>query len=293
MGNSSHSVLIPGSLNINGKISQNIGNQNTAFGLYSFSSNYSGGYNSAFGYNSLNSNVGGAYCTAVGNNSLQTSNSFGNTAIGFKSGMNVQTGAYNTFIGYHSDANTILSYSTAIGYNSICTESHQIVLGTTSEKIYIPGNQSCDGLISANRLSTSGDQTCDGLLSANRLSTSGDMACNGLLSVNRLSATGNISFSESLNSVSATVFAYLNGVSSNIQTQINSLQNQINALLNNTPPGTVIAFAGSSSSLSGYILCDGGIYNSQNYNALFNTIGFTYGNVGNGNFRVPDYRAVF
>ena len=131
-------------------------------------------------------------------------------------------------------------------------------------------------------------------MSANRLSTSGDMACNGLLSVNRLSATtGNISFSESLNSVSATVFAYLNGVSSNIQTQINSLQNQINALLNNTPPGTVIAFAGSSSSLSGYILCDGGIYNSQNYNALFNTIGFTYGNVGNGNFRVPDYRAVF
>ena len=215
LGNSSHSVLIPGSLNINGKISQNIGNQNTAFGLYSFSSNYSGGYNSAFGYNSLNSNVGGAYCTAVGNNSLQTSNSFGNTAICFKSGMNVQTGAYNTFIGYHSDANTILSYSTAIGYNSICTESHQIVLGTTSEKIYIPGNQSCDGLISANRLSTSGDQTCDGLLSANRLSTSGDMACNGLLSVNRLSATGNTSFSESLNSVSATVFAYLNGVSSN------------------------------------------------------------------------------
>ena len=76
LGSSVHTVSIPGSLNILGKISQNIGSEKTAFGLNSFSSNYSGGYNSAFGYISLNSNVGGAYCTAVGNNSLQTSNAF-------------------------------------------------------------------------------------------------------------------------------------------------------------------------------------------------------------------------
>ena len=40
-------------------------------------------------------------------------------------------------------------------------------------------------------------------------------------------------------------------------------------------------------------MCDGAIYNSVNCNALFNAIGYTYGDVGNGNFRVPDYRAVF
>jgi microcystin-dependent protein len=55
----------------------------------------------------------------------------------------------------------------------------------------------------------------------------------------------------------------------------------------------VIAFAGSSASLSGYLLCDGSIYNAANYNALFNAIGTVYGDGGSGTFRVPDYRAVF
>ena len=55
----------------------------------------------------------------------------------------------------------------------------------------------------------------------------------------------------------------------------------------------VIAFAGSSASLSGYLLCDGSIYNAANYNALFNAIGTIYGDGGSGTFRVPDYRAVF
>jgi len=95
-----------------------------------------------------------------------------------------------------------------------------------------------------------------------------------------------LTFSQSLNSILTTTFGFLSGVTS-------SIQNQINALANNTPPGTVIAFAGSSSTLNNYLLCDGAIYNSQNYNALFNAIGFIYGDVGNGNFRVPDYRAVF
>ncbi len=292
LGNSSHTVSIPGSLNINGKISQNIGNQNTAFGLLSFSSNTSGGYNTVFGYNSFTSNTGGAYSTAVGCNALQTSNAFGNTAIGYNAGINVGTGAYNTFLGHNANASQVVSGSTAIGFNATCTESNQIVLGTTSEKIYIPGNQSCGGLISANTLSTSGDMTCNGLLNVNRLSTNGDMACNGLLSVNRLSATGNISFSDSLNNVSATVFGYLSGVTSSIQNQLNSLQNQINALLNNTPPGTVISFAGSASSLSGYLFCDGSSYNSSNQSNLFNAIGYTYGG-SNGNFKVPNYKGIF
>ena len=134
LGNHLHTVSIPGSLNIHGKISQNIGNQITAFGMYSFSSNTSGGYNTVFGYNSLTSNTGGAYCTAVGCNSLQTSNAFGNTAIGYNAGINVGTGTYNTFLGHNTTVSQVVSGSTAIGYNATCTESNQIVLGTTSEK---------------------------------------------------------------------------------------------------------------------------------------------------------------
>ena len=98
--------------------------------------------------------------------------------------------------------------------------------------------------------------------------------------------TSYLSFSQSLNNISTTTFGYLNGVTS-------SIQNQINALANINPPGSVILFAGSAASLSGYLPCDGAIYNSQNYNALFNAIGTIYGDAGNGNFCVPDYRGIF
>jgi hypothetical protein len=153
LGSSVHTVSIPGSLDIHGKISQNIGNQNTAFGLYSFSSNYSGGYNSAFGYNSLTSNTGGAYCTAIGCNSLQFSNAFGNTAIGYNSGINISNGTYNTFIGHNAQASYDVSNSTAIGYNSTCNASNQIMVGTSAETVVIPGiltfNQSINNISSA------------------------------------------------------------------------------------------------------------------------------------------------
>jgi microcystin-dependent protein len=323
-----HTVQIPGNINIQGKITQNIGNQNTAIGLLSFASNTSGGYNTVFGYNSMTSNTGGAYCTAVGCNALQTSNAFGNTAIGYNAGIDVQTGTYNTFLGHNANTSQVVSNSTAIGSNASCTASNQIMLGTSSGTVVAPGNLSCDGLISGNRLTTSGDLTC-----------------NGLISANRLSATGNISFAETLNSISATTFSYLSGVTSSIRTQINtienrtrdiswtsgqvnkttinnqcetstlsfsqtinsisattfsylsgvtsSIQNQINALANTNPPGTVIQFAGSSANLSGYLPCNGDIYNASNYNALFNAIGTIYGDGGSGTFRVPDYRAVF
>ena len=124
--------------------------------------------------------------------------------------------------------------------------------------------------------------------------------------------TSTLTFSNTLNNISVTTFSYLSGLASNVQNQLNgitetinttinnfitstrdNLQNQINALNNNNPPGTVLAFAGSSSSLSGYLLCDGSVYNSANYSALYNAIGTIYGDGGSGTFRVPDYRAVF
>ena len=98
--------------------------------------------------------------------------------------------------------------------------------------------------------------------------------------------TSYLSFSQTLNNISTTTFSYLSGLTSYIQ-------NQINALANTNPAGSIIAFAGSSNSLSGYLPCDGQIYNSQNYNALFNAIGTIYGDAGNGNFCVPDYRGIF
>ena len=98
--------------------------------------------------------------------------------------------------------------------------------------------------------------------------------------------TSFLSFSQSLNNISTTTFGYLSGLTSNIQQQINNLNNT-------TPAGMVIAFAGTSNTLTGYLLCDGSFYNSLQYSNLFTVIGYTYGDAGNGYFKVPNYQAVF
>ena len=80
--------------------------------------------NTAFGSNTLNSNTSGTYNTALGAYAgAKTNNSF------------------NTYLGAQTDISgtTQISNSTAIGYNAQITASHQIVLGTISENISIPG----------------------------------------------------------------------------------------------------------------------------------------------------------
>jgi microcystin-dependent protein len=283
-------------------ISQSIGNQNSAFGLNSFSSNTSGGYNAAFGYNSLKSNTGGAYSTAIGCNSLQYNNAFGNTAIGYNSGINIINGIYNTFIGHNTQATYDVSNSTAIGNNAICDASNQIMLGTTSETVVIPGNlriyQSINNIpfeifgflsgLSGNvqnqinnsnsNISTLQTKTVDMFWTPGQINKT---------TITNQCETTTLSFSNTLNNISTTTFSYLSGLTSNIQQQINALSNV-------NPPGMVIAFAGTSTTLTGYLLCDGSIYNSSYYPYLFNAIGYTYGgDTNNGNFRVPNYKGLF
>ena len=54
----------------------------------------------------------------------------------------------------------------------------------------------------------------------------GDISCNGNLIIqNDISCNGSISFQDNLNSISATEFNYLDGVTSNIQIQMNDLSN--------------------------------------------------------------------
>jgi microcystin-dependent protein len=79
----------------------------------------------------------------------------------------------------------------------------------------------------------------------------------------------------------------LTGLTSNIQ-------NQINNIVSTTPIGTVISFAGSSSSLPGYLPCNGNSYPIPAYTALFNIIGYTYGgNEATGFFNVPNFQGIF
>ena len=114
---------------------------NSAFGAFSLVNNTSGNNNTGLGYNTLNQNSTGSVNTAVGGNSL-SKNTTGifNTAIGGNSLINNSTGNFNTAIGYNA-FNTVTQYnnSTAIGYNSVPTSNNQVILGTASESVYIPG----------------------------------------------------------------------------------------------------------------------------------------------------------
>ena len=102
-----------------------------------------------------------------------------------------------------------------------------------------------------------------------------------------LNVLQNISFLGSLNGITTNTFSFLSGLNSNIQ-------NQINSISNTTPVGTVISFAGSSTSLSSYLKCDGSLYNISSYPNLYNVIGTMYGGDSNqGLFFVPNYQGIF
>jgi microcystin-dependent protein len=82
----------------------------------------------------------------------------------------------------------------------------------------------------------------------------------------------------SIGNVSSTEISYLDGVTSSIQTQVNT----------NTPTGMISIHAGSTAP-TGWLLCDGTSYASASYTQLFSTIGYTFGGSG-ANFNVPNLK---
>jgi hypothetical protein len=143
------------SFNFNG-----IGGNNISIGYYSLYDNTTGSNNVCIGLNSLNNGNPNVY-TNVNNSTYVGSdinqNSFGlindnfNVGIGYQCATDytnekiVQDASYNTFIGAYtgvtgSYSSSTLSHSTAIGYNAKVTANNQIVLGTNTETVTIPGS---------------------------------------------------------------------------------------------------------------------------------------------------------
>ena len=80
-----------------------------------------------------------------------------NTALGYNGLTSITTGSNNTALGYNAfTTSTNYTQSTAIGYNAQPTTDNQIVLGTTAEKVYIPGNTSSNGTESGALVVTGG-----------------------------------------------------------------------------------------------------------------------------------------
>jgi cytoskeletal protein CcmA (bactofilin family) len=109
-----------------------------------FPSITSGSLNLSLGFQALLKNTTGTSNVAVGNGSLVNSTIGSNkTSIGFATGSKDISGNNNTYLGSLADvsSNTVIyNNSTAIGYNSKIDASNQIVLGTATETVTIPGS---------------------------------------------------------------------------------------------------------------------------------------------------------
>lgn len=101
------------------------------------------------------------------------------------------------------------------------------------------------------------------------------------LTINRAlisNGSGKIAVSD----VTSTELGYLDGVTSNVQSQLNNIVT--------TPAGVISAFAGSSAP-SGWFLCYGQAVSRTTYATLFSAIGTTYGSGdGSTTFNLPDLR---
>lgn len=89
----------------------------------------------------MGSNTTGIHNTAVGNEALEfnTTGSF-NTAVGFNTASAITTGSNNTAIGVNASITTANAVqSTVIGANATTASSNQVVLGTSTESVIIPG----------------------------------------------------------------------------------------------------------------------------------------------------------
>jgi hypothetical protein len=119
------------------------GSENTFVGAKSGHSNISGSENTFFGAQAGHNNTSGTKNTFIGNYS-GSQNTIGheNLFLGINSGANSVVGSKNTFLGAETAAaNSIETYnnSTAIGYGATINSSYQIMMGTSDDKVVIPG----------------------------------------------------------------------------------------------------------------------------------------------------------
>ena len=158
------------------------GSNNTCIGLNSGNSISTGSGNTCIGYNAgqeertfgnnvfVGKNAGytyqNQYSVFIGaDTGYWAYNGDGNTIIGYQSGYNLSGGLRNTFIGCQASqnvANSSLQYSTALGYQSnnanfsysvalgslaTNTAANQIMLGTSTETVVVPGPMTVTGTI--------------------------------------------------------------------------------------------------------------------------------------------------
>jgi hypothetical protein len=108
---------------------------NTAVGFDALFGNTTGAFNNAVGGWALYGDTSGGDNVAEGLDALSSNTTGnGNTAIGFEAGIGNVSGSSNTFVGFNADnveGTSDLSNATAIGANSVVSESNALILGGT------------------------------------------------------------------------------------------------------------------------------------------------------------------
>ena len=154
-GGNSNTAIGRSALTINSS-----GTNNSALGFYSLYANTMGSNNNALGSYSLSNNTTGNSNVAIGSLALhQLVSGSNNTAVGYNSLNNAGAGEYNTGLG--ANTQIVGSGNVAIGVNdagvgATASGLNQIVLGTTSHTVTIPGSLTIDGTTSAPEFSASG-----------------------------------------------------------------------------------------------------------------------------------------
>ncbi|MDC1151608.1 tail fiber domain-containing protein [Pelagibacteraceae bacterium] len=130
-------------------LSQTTNNDNIAVGYNSLIANTTGDDNIGIGSNALLNNSSGKNNTALGSDSGSYNDAgVNNTFIGTTAGYSNRYGDNNTFVGYNTDISGTHSHSTAIGADAKITGDNQIVIGTTSDNVKIPGTIELSGTFS-------------------------------------------------------------------------------------------------------------------------------------------------
>ena len=122
-------------------LNNTVGLSNNAFGSNCLQQNTTGVNNCGFGFFALFNNTTGVYNCALGAYTL-VNNITGNRNIGIgnNAGLNNTSGSSNIYIGDSADTEDgTVNNSIAIGSKVNITKSNQIILGSETHSVYIPG----------------------------------------------------------------------------------------------------------------------------------------------------------
>jgi microcystin-dependent protein len=181
---------------------------------------------------------------------------------------------------FNSNLNTLGKFNTLtgaeIGYLTDMTENLQLAITNLKTKTDTTNIN----------LSTTSTNANDALQRTTEISFS-DTPTPQTNITNKL-ITEELVFTTDLNDITPTTFGYLSGVTSNIQSQLNSKTDTI--------PGTIIQHISANLQTTfptRFLLCNGQSVSRTTYANLFSYIGTTYGSVDGNSFNVPNFTACF